>query len=64
MPTDTEQTREQELTERFHEIEEKYTEDGIVMLGNAMPDELRELSRLTRELLEIRAARQPEEATA
>jgi hypothetical protein len=57
-------TREEELTERFHQIEEKYTEDGIAMLGNATPEELRELARLTRELLELRAARQPEEATA
>ncbi len=62
--TNVEETREQELTERFQEIEAKYTEDGIVMLGNAMPDELRELSKLTRELLELRAAREPEEATA
>lgn len=64
MPTKTENTREDELTARFREIEAKYTEDGVVHLGNAMPDELRELSKLTRELLEIRAARQPEEATA
>jgi hypothetical protein len=64
MTADIEKAREQELTERFQEIEAKYTEDGIVMLGNATPDELRELSRLTRELLELRAAREPEEATA
>ena len=62
MPVDTAKTREQELTERFHEIEAKYTEDGIVMLGNATPDELRELGKLNRELTELRP--KPEEVTA
>ena len=56
-------TREEALTERFHEIEAKYTEDGIVMLGNASPDELRELGKLNRELTELRTP-QPEEVTA
>ena len=64
MPANTEKTREEELTERFREIEEKYTEDGVSQLGNAAPDELRELARLTRELKELQAARQREEATA
>ena len=63
MPTTTDKTREQALAERFHAIEAKYTEDGIVLLGNATPDELRELSKLNRELEELRA-KQPEEATA
>lgn len=54
MPRAAEKDREQELTERFHEIEAKYTEDGIVMLGNATPDELRELGKLSRELTELR----------
>ena len=61
-PTDT-QTREQALEERMREIEAKYTEDGIVMLGNATPDELRELGKLNRELTELRVP-QPEEITA
>ena len=56
-------TREEALAERFHEIEAKYTEDGIVVLGNATPDELRELGKLNRELIELRAP-QPEEVTA
>ena len=63
MPRATEQTREQELAERFHEIEAKYTEDGITMLGNATPDELRELGKLNRELIELRTP-QPEEVIA
>lgn len=63
MPAKTDKTREQELTERFHEIEAKYTDGGIIHLGNASPDELRELSRLNRELAELRA-RQPEEVSA
>ena len=57
------ETREEALTERFREIEAKYTEDGIVMLGNATPDELREVGKLNRELSELRAP-QPEEITA
>jgi hypothetical protein len=64
VPTEAETTREEELTERFHQIEQKYTEDGIVMLGNATPEELRELGKLNRALIELRSARQPEEATA
>ncbi len=64
MPANTTKTREEELTDRFREIEAKYTEDGVVRLGNATPDELRELSRLKRELTELRNARKPEEATA
>jgi hypothetical protein len=63
MPVDTAKTREEELTERFREIEAKYTEDGIVLLGNATPEELRELGRLNRELTELQAPR-PEEITA
>jgi hypothetical protein len=61
-PTDT-TTREEALTERFREIEAKYTEDGITLLGNATPDELRELGKLNRELNELRTP-QPEEVTA
>jgi hypothetical protein len=57
------QTREEALSTRFHEIEAKYTEDGIVMLGNATPDELRELGKLNRELIELRTP-QPEEVIA
>jgi hypothetical protein len=64
MPAKTAKTREEELTERFHEIEQKYTEDGVVRLGNATPDELRELSSLNRELTELRNARKPEQTTA
>ena len=56
-------TREEALTERFHEIEAKYTEDGTTLLGNATPDELRELGKLNRELNELRAP-QPEEVIA
>jgi hypothetical protein len=64
MPVDTTaKTREEELTERFHEIEAKYTEDGIIRLGNATPEELRELGKLNRELTELRTP-QPEEVTA
>ena len=63
MPRAIEKTREQELSERFHEIEAKYTEDGITMLGNATPDELRELGKLNRELNELRTP-QPEEVIA
>lgn len=63
MPVDTAKSREEELTERFREIEAKYTEDGVVRLGNATPEELRELGRLNRELTELRTP-QPEEVTA
>jgi hypothetical protein len=63
MPVDTAKTREEELTERFREIEAKYTEDGIVLLGNATPEELRELGKLNRELTALRAP-PAEEVTA
>ena len=63
MPNTTDTTREEALSERFREIEANYTEDGIVMLGNATPEELRELGKLNRELNELRAP-QPEEVTA
>ena len=63
MPTTTDKTREQDLEERIHEIEAKYTEEGIVLLGNATPEELRELGKLNRELTELRKP-QPEELTA
>jgi hypothetical protein len=62
MPAKT-RSREEQLSARFREIEAKYTEDGIVMLGNASPDELRELGKLNRELIELRTP-QPEEVTA
>jgi hypothetical protein len=62
MPAKT-RSREEQLSARFREIEAKYTEDGIVMLGNASPDELRELGKLNRELIELRTT-QPEEVTA
>jgi hypothetical protein len=64
MPTTTDnQTREEALEGRMHEIEAKYTEDGIVVLGNATPEELRELGKLNRELTELRKP-QPEEISA
>ena len=63
MPTKTVKSREDQLSERFREIEARYTENGIILLGNATPEELRELGRLKHELTELRAP-QPEEATA
>jgi hypothetical protein len=63
MPTTTDQTHEEAIEERMREIEAKYTEDGIVMLGNATPEELRELGKLNRELTELRKP-QPEEIIA
>jgi hypothetical protein len=56
------QNREEELVRRFGEIEERYRIEGEVQLGLAMPDELRELASIDRELKEIRA-QQPAEAT-
>ncbi len=55
------ETREDELTRRFGEIEERYRSDGEVRLGEATPDELRELGIIDKELKEIRA-QQPQEA--
>ena len=55
------ETREDELTRRFGEIEERYRFDGEVRLGEATPDELRELGIIDTELKEIRA-KQPQEA--
>ena len=55
------ETREDELTRRFGEIEERYRIDGEVRLGEATPDELRELGIIDTELKEIRA-KQPQEA--
>ena len=55
------ETREDELTRRFGEIEERYRIDGEVRLGEATPDELRELGIIDTELKEIRA-QQPQEA--
>ena len=54
-------SREDELTGRFSEIEEQYRFDGEVKLGEATPDELRELAKIDTELREIRA-QQPQEA--
>ena len=55
------ESREDELTRRFGEIEERYRIDGEVKLGEATPDELRELGIIDTELKEIRA-KQPQEA--
>ncbi len=55
------ETREDELTRRFGEIEERYRSDGEVRLGEATPAELRELGIIDKELKEIRA-QQPQEA--
>jgi hypothetical protein len=55
-------TREEELVRRFAEIEARYRIEGVVQLGLAMPDELRELASIDRELKEIRASA-PAEAT-
>ena len=63
MPAKIAKTREEEITERVREIEEAYTEDGVVRLGNATPEELRELGKLNRELTELRKP-QPEEVRA
>ena len=62
MPRKETRTQEEELIRRFGEIEEKYRIDGAVKLGEASPDELRELARIDQELKEIRA-RAPQEAT-
>ena len=59
---DDAKTREDELIQRFGEIEERYRIEGVVKLGEASPDELRELASIDRELKEIRA-HQPQEAT-
>ncbi len=61
MPRKHAKTRENELIKRFGEIEERYRFDGEVRLGEASPDELRELGVIDRELKEIRA-QQPQEA--
>jgi hypothetical protein len=62
MPRKDAKTREDELIQRFGEIEERYRIEGEVRLGEATPDELRELAVIDRELKEIRA-KQPQEAT-
>jgi hypothetical protein len=61
MPRKDPKTREDELVRRFGEIEERYRIEGEVKLGEATPDELRELAVIDRELKEIRA-QQPQEA--
>ena len=61
MPRKDAKNREDELIQRFGEIEERYRIEGEVKLGEATPDELRELATIDRELKEIRAA-QPQEA--
>jgi hypothetical protein len=62
MPRKDAKTREDELIRRFGEIEERYRIEGVVKLGEASPEELRELATIDRELKEIRA-QQPQEAT-
>ena len=62
MPRKDAKTREDQLIKRFGEIEERYRIEGEVRLGEASPDELRELAVIDRELKEIRA-QQPQEAT-
>jgi len=62
MPRKDNKALEDDLIRRFGEIEEKYRIDGAVKLGEATPDELRELAVIDRELKEIRAA-QPQEAS-
>ncbi len=61
MPRKDAKSREDELTRRFSEIEDQYRFDGEVKLGEATPDELRELGTIDAELKEIRA-QQPQEA--
>ncbi|HEU0072980.1 MAG TPA: hypothetical protein VFS30_03145 [Dehalococcoidia bacterium] len=61
MPRKDATTREDELIQRFGEIEERYRIEGEVKLGEASPEELRELAAIDSELKEIRAAR-PQEA--
>jgi hypothetical protein len=61
MPRKDSKTREDELIQRFGEIEERYRIEGVVKLGEASPEELRELAVIDSELKEIRAAR-PQEA--
>lgn len=61
MPRKDAKNREDELVRRFGEIEERYRIEGEVKLGEASPEELRELASIDRELKEIRAA-QPAEA--
>jgi hypothetical protein len=61
MPRKSAKSRESELIKRFGEIEERYRYDDEVRLGEASPEELRELAVIDRELKEIRA-QQPEEA--
>ncbi len=62
MPRKETKTREDELIQRVSEIEEKYRHEDEVLLGEATPDELRELGAIVRELHELRP-QQPEEAT-
>ena len=59
---DNAKTREEELIRRFGEIEERYRIEGVVQLGLAMPDELREMASIDRELKEIRASAPAEAA--
>jgi hypothetical protein len=61
MPRKDAKNREEELIQRFGEIEERYRIEGEVKLGEATPDELRELGAIDTELKEIRAS-QPQEA--
>jgi hypothetical protein len=62
MPRKDNKALEDDLIRRFGEIEERYRIDGDVKLGEASPDELRELARIDQELKELRAA-QPQEAS-
>jgi hypothetical protein len=62
MPRKDNKALEDDLIRRFGEIEERYRIDGAVKLGEASPDELRELARIDQELKELRAA-QPQEAS-
>jgi hypothetical protein len=62
MPRKDNKALEDDLIRRFGEIEERYRIDGDVKLGEASPEELRELAVIDRELKELRAA-QPQEAS-
>jgi hypothetical protein len=46
-------TREETLVSRFNEIREKYRRGDGFALGEASPDELKELGRVKRELDEL-----------
>jgi len=53
-------TMEEVLAQRFSEIEEKYRREGVLALGEATPEELRELAAIDKQLRELRALKTEE----